>query len=181
MNSPKLGLWKAEQEILSLYFGGISIEVGCYQGWTTRFLAPLCAELICIDPWDGQQDGANDEVYNDFCANTKEFSNLRVIRDRSQDVDLEEYRGKIAAVLIDGLHTYEGCLADIRKFEGLLYPGGHIFVHDVFDKGWPGVKQAVDDYLKETGRAASFFSYYPTPEEAKEYGHGVSGLAFWKV
>lgn len=180
MSDQLFGAWPAEQEILKRHFKGICIEIGCYKGWTSRVLAPVCDELICIDPWDGQQDGSNYVAYNAFREAMKGFSNVRVIRDRSQDADLEGYRGKVTAVFIDGLHTYDGCLADIRKFEGLLHDGGYVFVHDVFDTGWMGVRAAVWDHLKETGKASHFYSYHPTKEETELYGHGVSGLAWWQ-
>lgn len=50
----------------------------------------------------------------------------------SQDVD---FSGEADLILIDGDHTYEGCLDDVRRLiPEHLRPGGYFILHDYF--GW---------------------------------------------
>jgi predicted O-methyltransferase YrrM len=54
---------------------------------------------------------------------------------------------KIDMVFIDGDHRYETVVKDIKKAFELLKPGGLICGHDYDHPNWPGVKQAVDEYV----------------------------------
>lgn len=177
----QFGAWPSEHEAMhyAAYTAGLAIEIGCFQGWTSRYLARYCGELICIDPWDGEQDGSDERIYQAFLKNTAEFDNITVIRAKSQDAKVDQYKGKVDLIFVDGLHTYDGCITDLRKFEPLLSDTGTIFVHDAFDGGWPGVRKAVFDYLWESGRTAQFSCYFPTPDEQHIFQHGISGLAYW--
>lgn len=49
-------------------------------------------------------------------------------------------------VFIDGDHSYEGCLEDIRLWSPKVKPGGMICGHDI---SWDPVKRAVDDSFAE--------------------------------
>lgn len=46
----------------------------------------------------------------------------------------------LAAVFIDGEHSFEDCLADIKNWLPKVRPGGYIGGHDY---NWKGVKKAV--------------------------------------
>lgn len=52
------------------------------------------------------------------------------------------WTGGLDFVFVDGDHSYEGCLADIRAWLPLVRDGGVIAGHD-YD--WPGVRRAVDE------------------------------------
>ena len=53
--------------------------------------------------------------------------------------------------LIDGDHTYNGALHDLRKCRA-----ERIFVHDTEAPDFPGVRQAVADFIEETGRKVTY-------------------------
>lgn len=75
---------------------------------------------------------------------------------RPSPFDLSGYANLI---FIDGDHSYEGCLEDLRLYTQLIDTGGIIAVHDYLKgnipvdpdgphpKPWPGVDQAVDYFL----------------------------------
>ena len=62
---------------------------------------------------------------------------------------------------IDGDHSYEGALSDLTKF-GIK--AKRIFVHDTDAPDYPGVRKAVDEFVKQTGRKVT-------------YHHGSYGMA----
>ena len=55
--------------------------------------------------------------------------------------------GSLDYVFVDGDHSYEGALADIRNFLPKLKKGGWMFIQD----GTDGVKQAVEDAIGTRG------------------------------
>ena len=56
-------------------------------------------------------------------------------------------------VFIDGDHSYEGALHDLRVFGSR---GDRVFVHDTEAPDYPGVRRAVEDYVKESGRTVIY-------------------------
>jgi len=42
-----------------------------------------------------------------------------------------EWKGEISVLFIDGDHSYDGCLADYKKYEPFVVNGGLILFHDV--------------------------------------------------
>lgn len=54
---------------------------------------------------------------------------------------------------IDGDHSYEGALSDLKNFGG---KAKRIFVHDTDAPDFPGVRQAVDEFVKQTGRKVTY-------------------------
>lgn len=88
-----------------------------------------------------------------------EHRNLQIHQDSSH-VGRHWGGDKLDLIFIDGEHSYAGCVADITAWMPHLKPGGIIAVHDYkkhelpvdyanspHPKPWPGVDQAVDEYL----------------------------------
>ena len=83
-----------------------------------------------------------------------------VTQARSLDVDPRLAWGvdEFHAVLLDGDHSKEGVLAELRKFTPFVVAGGVMMVHDtnlddpVLAGQVPGVRQALDLFCAETGR-----------------------------
>lgn len=187
-NPETFSAWPEEKKLLHDLImtspGDFVIEVGCYQGATSQVLADACAirrkTLVCIDPWNGEQDGSGGEQYAVFSKATAQYRPI-VRRCRSQDADVTPYLGKCALVFIDGLHSYEGVKADIAKFAPCCEKGGYLACHDVADLGWPGVRQAIAEHFAfNEHMTLHTLLYQPSAEEVARYAHGVSGLAYWQ-
>lgn len=172
-----------KRQPLGKLLGDYMIEIGCFQGQSSKEFAQSQdfwrATLVCIDPWDEVQDGAGEGIYQSFLKNIDPFDNIEVIREKSIDADVEKYRGSTVLVFVDGLHSFEGCLADLQKYEPLLAPGGYMVVHDVLDIVWgPAIMDAIRTH--RNGKSFEIYAYSPTTEEATRYAHGISGIAYWR-
>lgn len=185
--------WGQEQRQLAEFIkscnGQYVIEIGCYLGNTTSFLAEHCRiynkKLIAIDPWDGLQDNSSNEIYSQFCRNTKDFSDvLTVIKEKSQNSIKylpKDLNNNCSLVFVDGLHTYPGPLMDLINFYPLLSVGGVIAVHDVFDFHWKkDIQRAIKEFCEklEEPYTVYYSKYYPSKNEKIVYGHDISGLAW---
>jgi hypothetical protein len=63
---------------------------------------------------------------------------------------LRHHRITVDLVHIDADHSYEAVMSDARTYWTLLNPGGYL-IGDDYDKGWPGVVQAADEFAAEMG------------------------------
>jgi hypothetical protein len=132
------------------------IEIGCYYGRTTMALADNTdGVVIAVDPYMGEYPIANqgvkldfdEPVYQDFLYNLSEhLTTGKVVHHRTTINDIPIYPADFA--FIDGDHTYEGCLNDIRHCM-LMVRSGIIAGHDWGTPGFPGVNKAVRELLGE--------------------------------
>lgn len=129
------------------------IEVGCWQGRSTRVLADNSSGVVyAIDRWNAPYEGypIDAAVYDAFAAHLADhLATGRVvpIRDDSRAA-LPRLAGEIGAVadlvFIDADHLYAAVQRDIVSGLQLVRPGGVIAGHDLTHRDWPGVKRAVE-------------------------------------
>jgi predicted O-methyltransferase YrrM len=146
--------WLAERALESR----VIIEVGCWQGRSTRALADHCPGVIySIDPWEGpylNEDGSihkiNTSVFEIFQSNLAdhvESGRVVPVRQTSQSAwsYLADTIGEtVDLVFLDGDHRYDTVVAEIESYRLLLKPGGILAGHDYGHDDWPGVQRAVD-------------------------------------
>lgn len=150
--------WMTEKELecLALHASKAQsiIEIGCFQGRSTRAMADNSSAVIyAVDPW-------NVENYNElgvafvsteitlsffYCNLKKYIKSDRVIPCR---VRWEHYepKEKVDFIFIDGDHRYSSVKHDITKALKFLKPGGTLAGHD-YDLEWPGVHKAVNEFF----------------------------------
>ncbi len=130
---------------------GIIVEIGSYLGKSSNYLVSSLSKgghLYCIDPWFGKGDwilSKETDTYDQFLANMKAWTGkFTALRGYSAEI-VQNWIQPIDLLFIDGDHTYEGCILDIRLWFPFLKKDGWICLHDY---GNPcGVKQAVQDTL----------------------------------
>lgn len=155
--------------------GALFLEVGSWKGASACRIAEafksagVQASIICIDTWLGAPEfwtsaGLNDptrgislarvngypSVFYTFTKNVKAMGHSDMIAplplSSTQAADvLASYGLKARGMYIDGAHEYEAVLADLATYYKLLEPGG-IMWGDDYDRGWPGVVRAVDEF-----------------------------------
>jgi len=126
------------------------LEIGAFEGRTTKYLALKYQAVDVIDPWEDYWDIPNaSEAYDRFIHNTKEFKDIiNVYRDTSENV-LPTLTEKYDLIYIDGDHKLESVYNDIKMSCDLLSDNGVIIVDDYGTKSLPEVRLAVIKWLKE--------------------------------
>lgn len=127
------------------------VEIGSWMGRSTNAILNGCrgrGQVIAVDTFLGSDDeydltfnqGEALTVFDKFKENTKQFTNLEIMRMESRDAAKALTGQKFDMIFIDANHTYESVREDIRLWKdkaGILICG-----HD-YTLGWPGVVAAV--------------------------------------
>lgn len=142
------------------HFGlsGDAVEIGVAEGRNAEVLIsqPAIKKLYLIDAWQRLEqagDGANDQNWHD--RNYKEaqervskFKEKAVfLKGLSQDMIKQIPDDSLVLAYIDGDHSYEGALRDLRAIYSKVKRGGIIAGHDYLNLSY-GVNQAVTEFLE---------------------------------
>lgn len=168
--------------------GEIGVAEGFYAGHLLTYLKP--AKLHLIDPWRFQAipdyvmdaNNTSDEEGDRRCeAVRKMFAEpissgvVEIHRGLSTEVVDTFPDGYFDFLHVDAIHTYEGCLADLRAFDKKVKRNGLITGHDfqtipIAKAHHNGVVRAVNDFVTETGYTflALTFEEAPTYVIAKD-------------
>jgi hypothetical protein len=166
-------------------------EVGSYLGLSATIVADACPNslIYCHDLFP-----MSEETLSEASAPPPEASNLLVkfwsgikrnklqnqiipMRGKSEDTLLVHDDASLDVAFVDGDHSYEGALVDLRLMWNKLKSGGLLLCHDavVLENGTNHfVRQAVIDFSKEIG--VKFFDIEGTwgiVAMTKEGGHRV--------
>lgn len=146
-------------------------EIGVWRGeLSAKILAqcPLVQRLLLVDPWQvvygkneagqhfvfapGTDQAAMDAAYQEVRAKFVGDSRIRIHKGLSVDIADTIPDGSLDAVLIDGLHTYHACKADILAWWNKVRDGG-VLIGDDLSPWYPGVQVAVEEIFGEDYRA----------------------------
>lgn len=127
------------------------LEVGSFRGLSAWCVAHTAAHVTCIDTFRadsaGQAQQPEQTTYAEFCRNLAPFWGKVTCLPFSS----EEAAAKIPeaatfdVIFIDAMHTYDDCLADIKRWWPRVRPGGVMCLHDYGHGDFPGVEQAFDE------------------------------------
>lgn len=149
------------------------VEVGSQWGWWAwRALRHLPdATIYCIDPWESEKSGAQrwhgaEENLYDWARNLEPWLGERVFGLRHQSATVaacweEEVGRPVDFIFIDGDHSYEGVMADLRGWVPLMREGGLIVGHDWGGRHGRNVSRAVINYFgsKQFKVGSIYWSY----------------------
>lgn len=164
----------ARQVLRHLPGDSIGVEIGVWKGLSSEVFLEKAAHLHMVDPWSpaaylesdefgsfddyldrysvltGGSDEASFQHYYDkiYASVAARFADLPVTIHRMTSSEFfKNFDGLADWFYIDGLHSFSGCLADLRGASKICRYA--IFGDDYGVK--PGVTQAVDKFIEETG------------------------------
>ena len=126
----------------------IAVEIGCYAGDTTAFIADLLREgaiIFGIDNFAVNGSHIREDTVKRFAA-TKNMELLELSSNEAAEV----FYRPIDFLFIDGNHNDDGIQDDIRNWLGKVVSGGIVVFHDYNQPMFPHVKQRVDEAIKST-------------------------------
>lgn len=142
--------------------GLVGVEVGTQNGFNARVMLSVLPVkcLFCVDPYEdyvedmGRYQKCN-VVGNSVFAGARSYlsgfgDRVVFFRDYSNVAVKNFDDGSLDFVYIDGNHSYDFVLEDIRLFLPKVRAGGVLGGHD-FGSRYGGVVQAVFDFVSESG------------------------------
>lgn len=139
---------------------GSIFEIGCHFGKTAVFLNHLIKEdefLYVCDIFENQEDNTSTSGYNpnlniqSFLKNILKYSNiknLKILKCNSLSLTPERLKNKFRIIHIDGGHSKNEVISDLKLSSQCLIDGGVIVVDDIFHKDWPEVTSGLSYFLK---------------------------------
>jgi len=167
-------VFTAREKLLHLMpKGGVVAEIGTFRGDFSQAIFDVVQpdQLHLIDPWV-HQEGESYRPDESNVSDAEHGKNLDAVKARFAD---EIAAGRVVIhrkfstdaapdfadhtfdwVYVDGDHTYDAVLSDLRAFEGKIKPGGMILGHDYAnypgtEKLNYGVIEAVDAFVDDSG------------------------------
>lgn len=134
------------------------LEIGCYRGRSTIWMARTATSVLSVDPMDDRGAPRMDgDTHTIFEANVKRYCagrDVNLFLGTSEEfVDKSAFQGQFFdLIFIDGAHDYESVKRDIELCWPLLVPKGVLAFHDYHSAADPGVTKAVDEFW-EAGAA----------------------------
>jgi predicted O-methyltransferase YrrM len=131
--------------------GAQFLEIGSFFGLSSaitatafRDAANATAQLHCVDLWE-DYFGASLAAFESNCRKAGAQAHVVAHRRSSQTVGQAFAPHTFDVAFIDGDHSYEGCLSDLRAVLPLVKPGGKIIGHDYASYSQPVIR-AVRDF-----------------------------------
>jgi hypothetical protein len=148
-------------------------EIGVHHG--KLFILMHCdadhSRSFAIDVFDDQHlntDQSGKGSYNHFVRNVRRWcgtsDNVEIIKRSSLDVkpsDIKSVVGDVRLFSIDGGHTEECTLNDLRLAEATVSDHGVVVIDDVYNQQWPGVLTGLARYLTQDGSTLRPFAFTP--------------------
>ena len=113
--------------------GGVVVEVGAYQGETTRVLANSSKRtIVAVDRYFPGWALA-EPALTKFYENTSGLANVLLERKSSGEAVIQWRHGLAGLIFIDAQHNLVSTGFDIHVWSPLLLPGGLLALHDTDD------------------------------------------------
>jgi predicted O-methyltransferase YrrM len=131
---------------------GLIVEVGVFLGRSICAIAPICkannTRLVGIDPWFG-----NDQQHAQCLQNLARFhgENVEIWRRPSLEAVGQFADDSLDLAFVDGDHSFDAVMADLRAWSAKVKPGGVIAGHDFGE--FHGAMLVVDTSRKTIPRA----------------------------
>ena len=172
---------------------GAVAEIGVHHGKLFNVLAlgtGVGEKALAIDIFEYQHLNVDRSGLGDrstFLANVRSWTDcadrVEIVARSSLEVRAEEIlalTGQLRLASIDGGHTEECTLNDLRLFERCLAPQGIVIIDDYFNPHWPDVSTGVAKYFARPEARLRPFAispnkvYLTAPENVALYRAGIA-------
>lgn len=126
----------------------VVIEIGCWQGATTKIIADALPEdgvVYAIDPWNKEHTRRAFLTFMNLLENEIKSGKVKVYRLLSKRAFEVLSHLKADLVFIDGDHRYDAVLKDIKNYSQLVRSGGIICGDDYEEEKYVGLRRAVKE------------------------------------
>ena len=132
-----------DQEAIAKYCRGCAVELGTFEGGTTRIMSKYAKEVTTIDVFENIEL-IKDEMSKDFvsgyhrdipnlylwvCEKLSDFSNVNVIYGEVVEV-ADTWTKKIDCIFMDAGHQYESITSYVDAWSKHLNIGAYLLIHD---------------------------------------------------
>ena len=144
------------------------LEVGCYLGYSSCIMASAISsdrKIFSVDrfeiPKNWSKKTSDNWIFKNYSQIEWATKNRNALGFESKitfvESDSKSYaaelrnmrdRPKFDLIFIDGDHSYEGCLSDMKDYMPMLEEGGYLVMHDYNSPFHPGVAKAVDEIIQ---------------------------------
>lgn len=152
------------------------LEIGVFAGHFSDEILRICnpRQLFLVDIWQGtfgsgDKDGRDHTViqnmqdeYFKLVKHFKDYAGVRLVRAPSADFLRACDAHFFDAIYVDGDHSYDAVLQDLRESLPRIKPGGWLMGHDYHGQ----VKPAVDDFCREANLSISYIAQDGCPSFA---------------
>lgn len=121
------------------------LEVGVNNAITSEFLLTrfTSLEFDGVDPYFGVED-----IYAEASARLQRFSDRSRLWRRTSAAAASEFEpATFDIVFIDGDHSHDAVVEDLRIWRSRVRPGGLLAGHDLFNLAFEGVLEALVEVL----------------------------------
>ncbi|WP_373514390.1 class I SAM-dependent methyltransferase [Persicitalea sp.] len=165
----KIDGWFAEEAamLLSLLnavqkqnkIGGDLFEIGVHHGKSTLFFYHFLDEgeqLRVCDLFGNQTDNVsfsgsgNKQKFLDNCAKYIDNESIPIFEKLSCELSIEEIGASYRMFHVDGGHSFEEALFDLKLAAQSIREEGIIILDDPFRSEWPGVTEALIEFLRKS-------------------------------
>ena len=120
---------------------GYLVELGAWEGETTRFLAQATnKKIVAVDRYFERWPPAAGAL-ECFQSNTSDLENIELIRNTTYSAGKNFY-GRVALIFIDAQHDFLNTFADFQAWTRHLVDSGICVFHDIDSPQFPGTRVA---------------------------------------
>ena len=131
------------------------LEIGTKDGGSLMVVvrnSPSLERVVCADTWGGEWGGSSRGSHDHIGRLLADVSYLGEVRylDGDSKQTIPTLCGKFDLILVDGDHSYEGGIADLRNVWPLCSPGGSVAFHDITHPAHPYLLTAFEEWVEES-------------------------------
>ena len=132
--------------LTELAAGRTVLEVGSAYGYSAIVMGLVASLVVAVDPHAGELPNSLPRMIENLDL-TGVSTRVVVLTERSQEClpGLLEDETRFDLVFVDGDHSKDACLEDLRNGWELLREGGTLAVHDWGEVSCPGVAEAIGE------------------------------------